>query len=159
MSNYDELRLKIQNSIRGNGNGEITGFLLQEVLLAIVDAMGDGSGAGTTLVNIDTAMSDTSVNAVQNKVIKKYIDKTTSYLADDIKDNPSTYIPLKTINGQDLYGEGDIEIEGGGAEITFLEFEINTDTMELVMAYEMSDGGALGFDFKLDSNGNLIATI
>lgn len=121
--------------------------------------VGGGGGGGTADITIDTAMSDTSENAVANRVIKAYVDETTSNLADDIKDNPSTYIPLKTINGQGLYGEGDIEIEGGGAEITFLEFEINTDTMELVMAYEMSDGGALGFDFKLDSNGNLIATI
>ena len=37
---YDQLRLKIQNSIKGNASREITGFLLQEVLLSMVDILG-----------------------------------------------------------------------------------------------------------------------
>lgn len=41
MANYDKLRLHIQNYIKGNGNREITGFLLQDVLLSIVDTLGD----------------------------------------------------------------------------------------------------------------------
>ena len=41
MTNYDKLRLHIQNYIKGNGNREITGFLLQDVLLSIVDTLGD----------------------------------------------------------------------------------------------------------------------
>lgn len=35
---------------------------------------GGGGGGGTADITIDTAMSDTSENAVQNKVIKKYVD-------------------------------------------------------------------------------------
>ena len=42
MTNYDELRVYIQNSIKGNGNREITGFLLQDVLLRMVDELGTG---------------------------------------------------------------------------------------------------------------------
>lgn len=42
MANYDELRVYIQNSIKGNGNREITGFLLQDVLLRMVDELGTG---------------------------------------------------------------------------------------------------------------------
>lgn len=37
---YDHVRLKIQNSIKGNASGEITGFLLQDVLLYMVDMLG-----------------------------------------------------------------------------------------------------------------------
>lgn len=32
----------------------------------------------------------------------------------DIKANPSSYVPLKTINGLSLYGSGNINVEGGG---------------------------------------------
>ena len=39
-------------------------------------AMGGGSGTGI----IDTEMSDTSENAVQNKVIKAYVDEESLYL-------------------------------------------------------------------------------
>jgi hypothetical protein len=36
-----------------------------------------GAGSGGVGITIDTAMSDTSENAVQNKVIKKYVDDIT----------------------------------------------------------------------------------
>lgn len=99
---------------------------------------------------VDVAMSDTSTNAVQNKIIKAYVDKEAQEVADaslrytdereaairkdvdeesvylegyaegvvnaleaDIKANPSTYVPLKTINNMSLYGTGNISIEGG----------------------------------------------
>ena len=65
---------------------------------------------------------------------------------------------LKTINGQSIVGEGNIEIEGKGAEITLLEFNIDA-SMNLIMNYEMSDGSEIYFDFKIDNNGNLIAIL
>lgn len=91
---------------------------------------------------IDSAMSDTSENAVQNKVIKEYVDNR----------------PFKTINNQSIVGSGNIEIEGKGAEITLLEFNIDA-SMNLIMNYEMSDGSEIYFDFRLDDNGNLIAIL
>lgn len=60
-------------------------------------------------VMLDTEMSDESENVVQNKVIKKYVDD----LEANIKENPSEFVPLKTINGKPIYGEGNIVIEGG----------------------------------------------
>lgn len=60
-------------------------------------------------VMLDTEMSDESENVVQNKVIKKYVDD----LEANIKENPSEFVPLKTINGKSVYGEGNIVIEGG----------------------------------------------
>lgn len=69
-----------------------------------------GSGVGGGI--IDEEMSDDSDNAVANRVIKAYIDA----LFNDFKDNPSAYIPLKTVNGMVLYGSGDIKIEGGSGE-------------------------------------------
>ena len=41
---------------------------------------GDSTGGGTTTITIDTEMSDTSTNAVQNMVIKKYVDSELSDL-------------------------------------------------------------------------------
>lgn len=58
---------------------------------------------------VDDIVSDTSENAIQNKVIKKYVDD----LEANIKESPSEFVPLKTINGKSVYGEGNIVIEGG----------------------------------------------
>lgn len=150
------------------GNARVQSDGRVEMFVYLVDAEDPIIGTIYVWVDADGRWKWDSFNSslptrsfVENQVayLEGYAEEKANELKQSIKNTPSEYIPLKTINGQDLYGEGDIEIEGGGAEITFLEFEINTDTMELVMAYEMSDGGALGFDFKLDSNGNLIATI
>lgn len=43
MADFTALKTAIQNAIKQNGNEEITGNLLQEVLLAIVTTLGDGS--------------------------------------------------------------------------------------------------------------------
>ena len=47
-----------------------------------------------TRTALDTAMSDTSTNAVQNKVVKKYVDDRTSSVAwNNVTGKPSTYTP------------------------------------------------------------------
>lgn len=80
-------------------------------------------------VVVDTEMSDTSENAVQNKVIKEYVDLHPRYETideivppEEVEDfatkewarqtftEPSDF---KTINGQSIVGEGDIELNGG----------------------------------------------
>ena len=81
-------------------------------------------GIPTIETPVDEQMSDESENAVQNKVIKKYVDdeavhlegyaeELVNHLEDDIKANPSKYVKLKTVNGKSLYGAGNIVIEGG----------------------------------------------
>ena len=42
MANYATLRAAIQNVIKTNGNNEITGALLQQSLLAMVNSLGAG---------------------------------------------------------------------------------------------------------------------
>lgn len=99
MPNYDELRLYIQNSIKGNGNKEITGFLLQAVLLYMVDVLGDSITNTDLSLVLDTVMSNTSQNAVQNKVIKAYIDAGDNLIKEEIEklkqqagaDTPSSF--------------------------------------------------------------------
>ena len=65
MADFTALKTAIQNAIKQNGNEEITGNLLQEVLLAIVTTLGDGSinelitalgSEATTRGNADTTL-------------------------------------------------------------------------------------------------------
>lgn len=81
----------------------------------------NGGGGGGEGGPVDTEMSDISTNAVQNKVIKKYVDA----IANDVEagltkevakkqDILESGITIKTINGQSILGEGNIVIEGGG---------------------------------------------
>lgn len=77
-------------------------------------------------VDVDTEMSSTSENAVQNKVIKDYVDnglndkadKATTYtktetdaLLDDKQDTLVSGTNIKTINSESLVGSGNIDIE------------------------------------------------
>ena len=43
MANFSALKTAIQNAIRQNGNEEITGDVLQQILLSVVNTMGDGA--------------------------------------------------------------------------------------------------------------------
>jgi hypothetical protein len=49
--------------------------------------------------------------------------------------------------------------EKGSAEVTFFEFEVDPNTMEVIMRYELWGGGTDIFDFNIDENGYLIVTI
>lgn len=62
--------------------------------------------------SVNRKISDVETTIEQ---LDKAIDDQISALASDIKANPATYLPLKTINGQSLYGAGDILISGGGS--------------------------------------------
>jgi hypothetical protein len=67
MNNIEQLKENIRQYIRKNGNREITGEILQEILLAMVDELADGGV-------IDTSLSLESENPVQNKAIKAALD-------------------------------------------------------------------------------------
>lgn len=45
---------------------------------------------------------------------KSYVGNEVEAVKTDIKANPSSYVPLKTINGLSLFGSGNINVEGGG---------------------------------------------
>lgn len=75
----------------------------------ILDGIEYGGGGGT----VDTAMSDSSTNAVQNKVIKTYVDTTLGAKQDTLVSGTN----VKTINNQSVLGAGNIDV--GGVE-TFL---------------------------------------
>ena len=57
MANYGNLKYAVQQVIRTNGNNEITGSLLQQSLLAIIDSLGAGyqfAGVATPSTPLDT---------------------------------------------------------------------------------------------------------
>ena len=84
-------------------------------------------------VVVDTEMSDTSENAVQNKVIKEYVDLHPRYETIEeivppenvedfatkqwVRDSFTEPSDFKTINGQSIVGEGDIELNGGSVTL------------------------------------------
>ena len=104
MGRFDALKTTIDANIRENGNQEITGEILNLVLNEMVSVVDDekqdllmdgvniktingqkilgrgnitiegGEGGGGS-ITLDSQMSDTSENAVSNKVIKAYVDK------------------------------------------------------------------------------------
>lgn len=58
-------------------------------------------------VTVDSQLSDTSTNPVQNKVVKQAIDNK--------QDKLNSGQNIKTVNGQSILGSGNIEIQGGGS--------------------------------------------
>lgn len=65
-----------------------------------------GSGGGGTTITVDTALSTTSTNPVQNKVVTNAINGKQATLVSGTN--------IKTINGNSLLGSGNITISGGG---------------------------------------------
>ena len=59
MANFSALKTSIQAAIRNNGNQEITGNLLQEILMSMVVTMGDGAinDNETDIRALETALS------------------------------------------------------------------------------------------------------
>lgn len=65
-----------------------------------------GSGGGGTTITVDTALSTSSTNPVQNKVVTNAINGKQATLVSGTT--------IKTINGESVLGSGDISIGGGG---------------------------------------------
>lgn len=83
MNTFEDIRAIINSYITANGNEAITGKILNNVLNGMLDAIGSGNaggggsggGGGESIdITVDSEMSATSTNAVQNKVIKQYVD-------------------------------------------------------------------------------------
>lgn len=72
-------------------------------------------GGGSTIV-VDNYMSPISENPVQNKVITEALGTK--------QDTLQSGENIKTINGQSLLGEGDIQIQGGG--VVVVDSELST---------------------------------
>lgn len=69
----------LQDAVEGEpySGSEVTVEPINKIAHAVINLEENGNG---TSITIDTEMSDTSENAVQNKVIKAYVDNTKSEL-------------------------------------------------------------------------------
>lgn len=149
----EELKQYIDENVYENQDGDITGEGLNAVLKAIVDDAGtkveaNPEGEYPSAVELDSLrideqvyavptprtpdaqLSDTSTNAVQNKVVKAALDEKApasniqkTALAGDVQislgkaDTALQSTGVKTINNQSIVGSGNISIEGGGTEV------------------------------------------
>lgn len=67
---------ELEEFLTSNGYTKEEWVLAQNLLLEErIENLEQGGGGGSANIDVDTAMSDTSENAVQNKVIKKYVDE------------------------------------------------------------------------------------
>ena len=76
-------------------------------------AGGIGEATGTTGGGIDPDELEDILNE-KGYATEGYVNGEVEKVKTDIKTKPSTYVPLKTINGLSLYGSGNINVEGGG---------------------------------------------
>lgn len=126
---------KSAEDTEGSAEVDLSGYATKEYVRNAV-AMGGGSGSSDIVV--DTEMSDTSINPVQNKVVKKYIDDEVVYLegyaegvANDAEANAKKYIDgrVRVLHYAD---------ESSGETLTEEQKSYNADT------YTMLRGGAKG---------------
>jgi hypothetical protein len=116
----------------GGGSADIEGSEFIEIkdgrVNLVVDPQG-GLGAtqqGLGIIDIpasalgdvpDKTYVDNAARAAYELAYTDSVNASKNYtngLQKDLKDNPESYLPLKTINGQSIYGAGDIIISGGG---------------------------------------------
>lgn len=86
-----------------------------------INEIGTGGGGGTSDIVVDSALSTTSTNAIQNKAVANALNEKQDTISDlaTIRSNASkgaTAVQpegLKTVNGQSIVGTGNIEIKAG----------------------------------------------
>ena len=68
-----------------NGVDDVDAEDINEIAQAVIEIEKKGAGnGGNTDIVIDNEMSDTSENAVQNKVIKNYVDNSIGNIEDSL---------------------------------------------------------------------------
>lgn len=113
----EELATKQDSLISGHNIKTINGH----------DVLGQGdieiSGGGT----VDSELSETSENPVQNKVITTALNGKQNSLVSGTT--------IKTINGNSILGEGNIEITGGTVDTTMSDTSENAVQNKVIKAY------------------------
>lgn len=86
------------------------------------------------LLEVDTELSDTSQNPIANKTVSRALADKQERLMDGIN--------IKTINGQNVLGRGNIEIEGGGGGSS-VEVVDSLDSEDTTAALSANQGRVL----------------
>lgn len=67
----------------------------------------------------------------ENRYVKEeYVDEKVAGAKEDIRNNPGSYVPLKTVNGMSLYGSGDIKVEGGSGSEGLTAINVNNQSYQ-----------------------------
>ena len=99
---FEELRSLITQNVRTNGTESITGAIMQNVLLQMVNELGAWTGGGGTPY------------ATQDWVNQQLLNYATIQALGTKQDMLISGTNIKTINNQSILGSGNIDIQGGG---------------------------------------------
>ena len=99
---FEELRSLITQNVRTNGTESITGAIMQNVLLQMVNELGAWTGGGGTPY------------ATQDWVNQQLLNYATIQALGTKQDMLTSGTNIKTINNQSILGSGNIDIQGGG---------------------------------------------
>lgn len=157
MADLNNLKATIDANIRSNGEGAITGEILNDVLNTMVDGIG---GELDTKVKVFEAggVSYAEAAGLSTDQFSYALPDTANGNEDDVIITKTT---LKTINGESLYGKGDLTIQGGESyddtgireQLTELSVEIEDVSEEVTK----SASAVSGTIFKL-IKGSYVAT-
>ena len=95
------------------------------------ELMGTGAAAE---IEVDTELSETSENAIANSTVSRALAEKQERLMDGIN--------IKTVNGQNILGGGNIEIEGGGGGSS-VEVVDSLDSEDTTAALSANQGRVL----------------
>lgn len=91
-----------------------------------IDQGGDIQIESSAKVEVDTELSDTSENAIANSTVSRALAGKQERLMDGVN--------IKTINGQNVLGRGNITIEGGGSSVEVVDSLDSEDTTAALSA-------------------------
>lgn len=136
----DELKQQIKEYIKTNGNGEITGQVLQDQLLAMIDTLSDSTGGGVEVIKI-TALNPTwmftyYIDVEENNKVINCMENGIPFVLQvwfGFGDNPYTYIskyffPIRwdVLNNQYIVNYNDIGIyESGDSRKNSIKLNLN----------------------------------
>lgn len=130
MANFSSLKQAIQNYIKENGNKEITGNLLQEILLSMVVTMGDNAINGVLQSLSNEMISRENADGLLNQALTAEQQRAiAAETKSAVLDEETKTLVFKNAAGQELYhvsvaslianGLVDVEVDGTNLVMTF----------------------------------------
>ena len=177
-TDFNKIRQDIRSDIRPNGEGEITGQIMQDTLIEIVDAIEEGAESTTQAIErIDNDIMRIDFKLVANREeagtqfakVNTRIDENTQAietLTSEIKEFPEGYYPNMSVGFADnLVGRGDVKEADFTFRASAAHYNIADDTSrvkrikgnsvvwnQLVGKLNVTNSSGLTFSFNEDTN-------
>lgn len=130
MANFSSLKQAIQNYIKENGNKEITGNLLQEILLSMVQSMGDQAINGVLQMLSNEMIARENADGFLTQALTAEQQRAiAAETKSAVLDGETKTLVFKNAAGQELYqvsvaslvtnGLVDVEVDGTNLVMTF----------------------------------------